>query len=162
MSSNGKMAAFQVVHASSTLAIRTHMLCSKHSGCWYSATINCMQKKTKKSGSQYVVGGKTHYERNREKYIKKTADRRSSIIKHIRGIKETSSCVDCGISDWRVLDFDHIPDKGKKMFKISNASTRGLSIEKINKEITKCEPVCANCHRIRTFLRNMSDLLQKA
>src|SRR5690606_5591852 len=52
-----------------------------------------------------------------------------------------------------VLDFDHLPGVDKK-FEISravNASTRSWA--RIEKEIAKCEVVCANCHRRRTSAR---------
>lgn len=52
-----------------------------------------------------------------------------------------------------VLDFDHLPGVDKK-FEISravNASTRSWA--RIEKEIPKCEVVCANCHRRRTSAR---------
>jgi len=62
-------------------------------------------------------------------------------------------CVDCGIDDSRVLEFDHLP-QFKKDFDISRSisgSTR--SWKSILNEISKCEVVCANCHRIRTMTR---------
>lgn len=57
-------------------------------------------------------------------------------------------CCDCGLSyPYYVMDFDHV--RGKKEF---NLGTPGLaSVEKIMKEIAKCEVVCSNCHRIRTY-----------
>lgn len=62
-------------------------------------------------------------------------------------------CSDCGESDPRVLDFDHLPMQAKR-FEISravNASTRSWAA--ILREIAKCEVVCANCHRRRTAQR---------
>ena len=62
-------------------------------------------------------------------------------------------CIDCGIKDSRVLEFDHLPEFEKK-FDIARAvsgSTR--SWKTILNEINKCEVVCANCHRIRTMNR---------
>jgi hypothetical protein len=59
-------------------------------------------------------------------------------------------CVDCGEPDPRVLDFDHLPGEDKR-FCVGRAvcgSTR--SWRAIREEITKCEVVCANCHRRRT------------
>ena len=57
-------------------------------------------------------------------------------------------CVDCGESDWVVLEFDHVA--GTKSFDISNAVRLGYSLRKIQEEIAKCEVRCANCHRRRT------------
>ena len=60
------------------------------------------------------------------------------------------SCIDCGINDSRVLEFDHLPEY-EKSFDIAKAisgSTRSWSL--IMTEINKCEIVCANCHKIRT------------
>ena len=65
-------------------------------------------------------------------------------------------CCDCGEEDPVVLDFDHLPGRGKR-FEIAravNASTRAWST--ILQEIAKCEVVCANCHRRRTALRARS------
>ena len=102
-------------------------------------------------GSQYSVNGRSHYERNRQSYIDGAAARKVRNRDHIRQIKMKSTCADCGLADWRVLEFDHLPgtvkDKG-----IANI-LGGWSIARIDKEIAKCEIVCANCHRIRTLER---------
>lgn len=65
-------------------------------------------------------------------------------------IKEASGCTDCGESNPIVLDFDHL--KNKK-YNISRMVHDGFSWKAIKKEIEKCEVVCANCHRIRTYNR---------
>lgn len=58
-------------------------------------------------------------------------------------------CKDCGEMNPIVLDFDHIEDN-----KLANvAELRGNSIEKLIAEIEKCDVVCANCHRVRTYNR---------
>lgn len=62
-------------------------------------------------------------------------------------------CVDCGISDIRVLDFDHII--GNKKDNVSNLKWAGARIWKLEKEIEKCEVRCANCHRIKTYYRRV-------
>lgn len=49
------------------------------------------------------------------------------------------------------LDFDHLPGT-IKVRDIKHGNTLGW--EALQVEIAKCEVVCANCHRIRTFLRN--------
>ncbi len=59
------------------------------------------------------------------------------------------SCERCGISDLRVLDFDHI-DAASKKFGISRGITACYAWEEIVEEIKKCRILCANCHRIRT------------
>jgi hypothetical protein len=65
-------------------------------------------------------------------------------------IKEKSGCVDCGINNHIILDFDHLKDK---KYNISRMIHNGFSWAAIKKEIAKCEVVCANCHRIRTHDR---------
>lgn len=61
------------------------------------------------------------------------------------------SCVDCGEKDLRVLEFDHV--RGQKFKGISVLFQGTYSIEKILKEISKCDVVCANCHKKRTHDR---------
>lgn len=66
----------------------------------------------------------------------------------ISEIKLESGCVDCGYRlRTEALDFDHLPGTNKK-FLISRAGFS--SWERIQTEMSKCEIVCANCHRIRT------------
>ena len=61
--------------------------------------------------------------------------------------KIQQGCKRCGITDKRVLDFHH-KDENDKLFTIGGFR-RSVGIERIKKEIKKCEIYCANCHRIR-------------
>lgn len=66
-------------------------------------------------------------------------------------IKLESGCVDCGYAERAVvLEFDHLPGFEKK-FVIGQAANR--SRDAVLREIAKCEVVCCNCHRIRTYDR---------
>ena len=56
-------------------------------------------------------------------------------------------CADCGETDIIVLEFDHLRDKEAD---VSVLAREGYSLEKVKREIDKCEVVCANCHRRRT------------
>lgn len=97
---------------------------------------------------------KAHYQRNKELYKVRANESRRKIRDQIRTyiqqLKETTPCKDCGkLYPYYVMDFDHLKDKE---FQVSNLA-KGFSLEKVKKEIAKCELVCANCHRIRTHLR---------
>ena len=59
--------------------------------------------------------------------------------------KKRIKCSQCGLKDYRVIDFHHIRDKE---FAISKMVYRGYSWKRIQKEIDKCVPLCSNCHRI--------------
>lgn len=59
------------------------------------------------------------------------------------------SCVVCGMSDPRVLEFDHVNPKTKTIG-IAVAITNVLSWERILLEIEKCQILRANCHKIKT------------
>lgn len=59
-------------------------------------------------------------------------------------------CCDCGGRfDPVCMEFDHL-DHTQKSFLLST-DARWKSIAVIKAEIAKCEVVCANCHRVRTF-----------
>lgn len=97
----------------------------------------------------YKVVKRRHPSTNlsRRRYSKKHLDvNKKFIIEYL----QKNPCVDCGITDVRVLEFDHI---GVKTKNISELIQRPHTLEKIKKEITQCEVVCANCHRIRTMVR---------
>ena len=70
--------------------------------------------------------------------------------KKLSEIKEASGCTDCGVKNPIVLDFDHLKDK---RYNVSRMIHDGFSWAAIKKEIAKCEVVCANCHRVRTYNR---------
>lgn len=64
---------------------------------------------------------------------------------------KTGPCADCGIVyPHYVMDFDHL-DGAEKLHNVSNLMAS--SLEKLIEEIQKCDLVCANCHRARTWNR---------
>lgn len=97
------------------------------------------------------LASRRHYELNKEAYIERNKKYRNEIRVFIQNIKEKQSCLDCDVSyPYYVMDFDHLENKlgGINFF----ASTGRIGA--LKKEIKKCEVVCANCHRIRTYQRS--------
>jgi hypothetical protein len=68
----------------------------------------------------------------------------------ITGFLARHPCVDCGESDVRVLDFDHVGDKSAL---VSALVAWGAPRRRIEAEIAQCEVRCANCHRRVTARR---------
>ena len=94
-----------------------------------------------------------HYIKNKQKYKDKAKDYTSNYKKEIyswiRDYCLNNPCVDCGETDFVVIDFDHI--SGVKNFGISDAISKGTSIEKIKLEVySNCVPRCKNCHVRKT------------
>lgn len=90
-------------------------------------------------------------------YLMQKVSRDKSIKRNKEFVQDYLSlhpCVDCGISDIRVLDFDHI--RGEKKFDVSYMVTKAYRLELIKQEISKCEVRCANCHRIVTKERRLN------
>lgn len=63
-----------------------------------------------------------------------------------------AKCVDCGVTDPIVMEFDHREDSAK-LYNIGAMIGNSYSWNTILKEIEKCDTVCANCHRHRTMKR---------
>lgn len=51
------------------------------------------------------------------------------------------------------MEFDHLPERGRKVDNVMSMVWAGVSLMKLLKEIDKCEVVCANCHKIREHQR---------
>lgn len=69
--------------------------------------------------------------------------------KEVDDIKLSRGCMDCGYNTHpAALDFDHRPgtDKVCNVARLTEAAR-----EVLYAEIAKCDVVCANCHRIRTW-----------
>ena len=63
-------------------------------------------------------------------------------------------CVDCGFDGhFAALEFDHLDPKTKK-FTIG-ASGTARTWNALVEEAKKCEIVCSNCHKVRTYNRHV-------
>ena len=70
----------------------------------------------------------------------------------VRAIKETTPCVDCRqVYAHYIMDFDHVDNN--KRASVSRLITTAAGEATIRLEMKKCELVCANCHRTRTWKR---------
>ena len=94
---------------------------------------------------------KRYYLRNRKLYREKNIKRRNGLISFVIALKQ-KPCMDCGVQyPPYVMDFDH-RDKRTKAAGINQMiNLHSYSKDKILAEINKCDLVCANCHRIRTY-----------
>ena len=92
------------------------------------------------------------YALNKPQFVESKKRRLAVIRQWLNEIKEADPCTDCA-KFWPsyVMDFDHL-DPSTKLDKVSRMVFTS-SQEEILTEITKCELVCANCHRIRTHNR---------
>jgi hypothetical protein len=92
-------------------------------------------------------------ERNEQVLGKKDLSKKSLIRQFIDKYKENNSiCIDCNTSyPPHMLDFDHLRDK---TFNLKDASVSRASMDDVVAEINKCEIVCSNCHRHRTYMRS--------
>jgi formate-dependent nitrite reductase cytochrome c552 subunit len=67
----------------------------------------------------------------------------------------TVPCADCGgVFAQCAMDFDHRDPASKSMRVTAMVGRAG--IRRILAEVAKCDIVCANCHRLRTFERRLS------
>jgi hypothetical protein len=113
------------------------------------------RKHDTKDGFQYVckkcisLVHQEHYQKRKSYYKKKAKiSNRELRIRNLQFIVDylkTHPCVDCSESDPIVLEFDH---QGDKIYNISSMQT--LKLEKVKREIAKCNVRCANCHKRKT------------
>jgi DNA-binding CsgD family transcriptional regulator len=91
----------------------------------------------------------------KEKMLSRQRMIRTKVAAFLQEYKQKSGCFDCKENyPYWMLEFDHLGDKS---FTISNYRNHTVSIDLIKKEIKKCQVVCANCHKNRTFLRNIKN-----
>lgn len=105
-----------------------------------------------------------YYAENKERYVARDAARppeywankrkqyRDRVRPVLNEIKD-QPCADCGFRyPYPVMEFDHV--RGEKVDNVSAMVSRGVGLKKILAEVEKCDIVCANCHRIRTWERS--------
>lgn len=84
------------------------------------------------------------YQRTKDKHIERKTIRKNKLKEHVLNIKKNSICK-CGESDYKCLLFHHL-GKDRKVANVSDLVRHGVSLDKINAEIKKCEVICFNCH----------------
>ena len=100
-----------------------------------------------------------HYHANKQPYRERTQASKAELTKYVNELKTSTPCMDCGIKyPPFVMEFDH---RGGEV-KLNNVSelTRYGSRKRIDAEIAKCDLVCANCHRVRTYKRHLVEILK--
>jgi hypothetical protein len=93
--------------------------------------------------SYYAEQRARHRRRNNALKSERVQEAQALVLEYLR----TQPCVDCGERDPVVLEFDHV---GEKRAEISTLVRRGVLRPILEAEISRCEVVCANCHRRRT------------
>jgi hypothetical protein len=94
-----------------------------------------------------------YYRRNKALYldrVKRSQQQRQAIL---RAAKD-KPCADCGKRyPCYVMDFDHREGETKSCNVSALIFSTRWSVRRLQEEIAKCDVVCANCHRERTYQR---------
>jgi hypothetical protein len=97
------------------------------------------------------------YAKNRQRHLesvkKQNSKRRIEIRKKLQDLRSETPCEDCKERyPFYVMQFDHV--RGEKLMDLSRVASNQWSDQKLQREIDKCEIVCANCHAQRTWERS--------
>ena len=92
------------------------------------------------------------YRRNRRRHIRKVGEHNRRRRRRNKAIVEQAKSVACADCKMRyppcVMDFDHV--RGSKVGNVSEM-LGSATVAALMTEIAKCDVVCANCHRLRTY-----------
>jgi hypothetical protein len=95
-----------------------------------------------------------HRELHLQRVLRVTRRARAAVKHHLDRLKN-KPCADSGVAyPPYSMDCDHV--RGEKLANLSRLRGGRAAWDKILAEIDKCEVVCANCHRRRTYLRRTS------
>lgn len=117
-------------------------ICSK---CGKELPIDQFYWKDKKAGRRRSECRNCH-----NNYVKiKYKERKDNLI----NLKGEQGCAKCGEKRGYLLDYHHL-DPSQKEYTISRLTAGQCSAEKLEKELSKCIILCANCHREFHFFEN--------
>jgi hypothetical protein len=95
---------------------------------------------------------RNHYRKNKRQYLDRNVRSYMKRRELVRQMK-SRACADCGIQyPFYVMDFDHREGE-RKEYELNRIDR--MTIRAILSEIKKCDVVCANCHRVRTYKRRI-------
>lgn len=119
-----------------------------------SGRLHAQCKECYRTQRQFIY--KAHYKKYRAEYLVRAKKRRDKLRAdfHAKMLNYLSdkSCSQCGESDRRVLEFDHL-DQSKKLFTVSQAVRLGYDWQETLQEIQNCRILCANCHKKHTAMQ---------
>lgn len=102
-----------------------------------------------------LANHRASYRRNPERVKKHALLNLEKKKERVRELK-SGPCADCDVSyPYYVMDFDHV--RGEKYGAVGTMLATGYAMATVEAEIAKCDLVCANCHRVRTFTREAQD-----
>ena len=120
------------------------------------------KNKTRGDGYQYhcksckTKGNSSYIENNKENYNKYHKDRYENNYEFFNDYKSNLQCLKCGEKRYWVLDFHHLNPKEKE----SQVSQLVMSSrKKLLEEISKCVPLCRNCHTDFHYKEKQENLL---
>ena len=94
-----------------------------------------------------------YYQRNRSMELERVRVRQHGTVELLREMR-TGPCVDCGSTfEPHQMDFDH-PEGTRKSFRLTSGGAMLRPTASLLEEASKCDVVCANCHRVRTWKRH--------
>jgi hypothetical protein len=94
-----------------------------------------------------------YYKKNKAVFIQR-ADRFHAVIRDLLHTAKEKPCADCGRSfPYYVMEFDHREGETKCLNIADVMGPCRVGKKRLLAEITKCDVVCANCHRERTYQR---------
>ncbi len=89
------------------------------------------------------------YQRNRERRLEKRRQHSEELKQWLNRYKSKLRCIECGENHPACLQFHH-RNREEKSFGIGGIVRKThVSIKRREKEISKCEVLCGNCHAIR-------------
>jgi hypothetical protein len=95
-----------------------------------------------------------HYAENSQPYKDRARDRQNR-MKQISRDARKRPCFDCGVEyPWYVMEFDHRPGE-VKVGEVTKMAKDAVAELRILAEIAKCDVVCSNCHKTRTYIRSL-------
>jgi hypothetical protein len=99
-----------------------------------------------------------YYAKNREREIARVRGRQAETLAFLRDARRVP-CADCdrGFAPHQ-MDFDH-RDPSVKSFGVTEGRAMLMARARLLQEISKCDVVCTNCHRIRTWVAHRRRLI---
>lgn len=90
-----------------------------------------------------------HYAANQQTYVARNHRRMRENVAFLEQFK-SRPCEDCGnIYPSKVMDMHHRESEDKEA--LISQLVRKTTLPRLKRELEKCDLLCANCHRLRTF-----------